>query len=121
MGKTLAIFLTAFILAACSKNKNSVITGTVIAQQSCTPGAWLVRLDNPNHRLYSFLCSEDVSIVSSASFNCGNSVFILNMPQALAQDGKKIKFSVWEDKGLLCFSSNLAPHHLQVTDIAENN
>jgi hypothetical protein len=43
------------------------------------------------------------------------------MPQALAQDGKKIKFSVWEDKGLLCFSSNLAPHHLQVTDIAENN
>ena len=121
MKTAFVLFLTAFILAACSKNKNSYITGTVIAQQSCAPDAWLVRLDNPNHRLYSFLCSEDVSILSSATFNCGNSVFILNMPQALAQDGKKVKFSVWEDKGLLCFSSNLAPHHLQVTDIAENN
>ena len=121
MKRPFAIFLTIFMATACSKSKNTVITGTVIAQQSCTPNAWLVRLDNPNYRLYSFLCSEEISIISSASFNCGNSVFILDMPQALAQDGKKVKFSVWEDKGLLCFSSNLAPHHLQVADISENN
>lgn len=121
MKKAFVLFLTVFILAACTKNKNSVITGTVIAQQSCTPDAWLVRLDKPNYRLYSFLCNEEVSVVSSASLNCGNSVFILNMPPALAQDGKKVKFSVWEDKGLQCFSSNLAPHHLQVADLAENN
>ena len=96
-----------------------MIMGTVMEQQSCFPNSWLVRLDNPNPRFQPFLCGADVSILSSSTTNCGNSVFIINMPVSLAQAGKKIKFSKWEDKGLLCFSSTLAPHHLEVTDLSE--
>jgi hypothetical protein len=41
------------------------------------------------------------------------------MPAAFMQEGRKVKFSKWEDKGLLCFSSTLAPHHLEVSDLSE--
>lgn len=118
MKAALVLLLVSFV-AGCSKNKNSFITGTVVAQQSCAPNAWLLRLDHPDPKSQRFLCGRDVSILSSATNNCGNSVFILNMPAALAQEGKKLKFSRWEDKGLLCFSSNLAPHHLEVSDLSE--
>jgi len=120
MKKIIVVLILASAFAGCSKDNESWITGTVMVQQSCTPNAWLVKIDNPNYHTHSFLCSEETSILSSSTFNCGNSVFILDMPQALAQDGKKVKFSKWEDKGLLCFSSTLAPHHLQVADISEN-
>jgi hypothetical protein len=81
--------------------------------------ARLVRLDDPNPKFLPFLCPPDVSLLSSSTTNCGNSVFILNMPASLAQAGKKVKFSKWEDRGLFCFSSTLAPHHLEVTDLSE--
>jgi hypothetical protein len=119
MKRAVVVILLLSFLAGCSKNKNTFITATVVAQQSCTPNAWLVRVDKPNPKFHSFLCGADVSIVSSAIYNCGNSAFILNMPAAFMQDGRKVKFSKWEDKGLLCFSSTLAPHHLEVSDLSE--
>ncbi len=119
MKKILVFFFLTAIFIGCTKSNNAFITGTVVAQPSCASNAWLVRIDNPQARLYSFLCSQETALISSALYNCGNSVFILNMPAALAVDVKKIKFSKWEDKGLWCFSSNLAPHHLEVADLSE--
>ena len=119
MRKAVVAFSSVLLLAACSKTKDPFITATVVEQQSCFPNAWLVRLDKPNPVSHPFLCGDDVSVLSSATTHCGNSVFILNMPLAFRQAGKKLRFSKWEDKGLLCFSSTLAPHHLEVKDLSE--
>lgn len=119
MKKAVIVLSVLALLAGCSKSKDAYITGTVVEQPSCMPNAWLVRLDNPDPKFQSFLCTPDVSVLSSATTHCGNSVFILNFPAAFSQAGKKIKFSKWEDKGLLCFSSTLAPHHLEVADLSE--
>jgi hypothetical protein len=117
--KTIALVLPVAAFASCKKDKDKWITGTVI-QQGCYPNSWLVQLDHPNHSSQSFLCVPTQAMASSATTNCGNTAVVLDMPAALAHNGARIKFSKWEDKGLLCFSSTLAPHHLQVADVEAN-
>jgi hypothetical protein len=115
--KRIAVILFVIGFASCKKDKTEWITATVL-QQGCYPNAWLVQLDNPDQSKQSFLCVPSQAMLSSSAIHCGNSAVILNMPAAFAYNGAKIKFSKWEDKGLLCFSSTLAPHHLEVTDLS---
>ena len=94
------------------------MTATVTQLQGCAPNSWIVKMDNPNPADHPFLCDPTVAMLSSSTIHCGNSVVILNLPVDLTTPGTQIKFSQWEDKGLLCFSSTLAPHNLEVTDVS---
>jgi hypothetical protein len=107
-----------FFLFSCKKENNRWITATVSQIPGCYPNSWMVTIDNPNASRHPFLCDRTVSTASSSTTNCGNSVMIINLPAPLHQPGTQIKFSKWEDKGLLCFSSTLAPHHLEVSDVS---
>ena len=101
--------------AACSKEKDGeVITGTVQQAGGCFGNSWLVHIDNGNADQYSFLCK---SPASTSGFNCSNSVYIINMPSALSQSGKRIKFSRWENR-FSCLSSSFAPNHLEVFNLS---
>jgi hypothetical protein len=114
--KSIAIVLIVLVFASCKKD-HEWITATVVGQ-SCYPNAWMVQLDNPDRTKQSFLCEPTQAMLSSSTANCGNTAVILNLPAALTYKGARIKFSKWEDKGLLCFSSTLAPHHLEVSDLS---
>ncbi len=50
---------------------------------------------------YSFLCNDPaVSVDPSITGNsCANAVFILNLPEHLAVEGKQIRFTRFKDKG----------------------
>lgn len=114
--KKLVVILLLLSFVSCNKENTAWISGTVI-QQGCDPATWAVKLEAPDRSKHPFLCDPFQSGISSSSTHCGNTVIILNMPPALAIPGKKVKFSQWQDKGLHCFSSILAPHHLEVYDI----
>jgi hypothetical protein len=119
MGKFIILLLITFFFQGCTKENRKLVRGTVIMQQGCAPGAWLIKLTDPDPKRFSFLCNKETSTISSAIYHCGNAVYILSMPASMAQEGKKVKFSLWTDKGPYCFSSNLAPHHLEVQDLSE--
>ena len=116
--KKLVVAFVFLSILSCNKEDDQWITGTVVQDHGCFPNTWLVRLDNPNYLKYSFLCDPSAVTMSSWTNNCDNSVFILDLPLHLRQTGTRIKFSKWEDKGLLCFSSIFAPHHLEVQDVS---
>jgi hypothetical protein len=115
MKKNTLIIILLFAAAACNKEKNPVVTGTVQQPGGCLANTWLVFIDNGNAAQYSFLCE---SPTSTSSFNCSNSVYILDMPASFRQLGKRVKFSRWKDNGLSCLSSSFAPHHLEVSDLS---
>ena len=117
--RSILFLIIALVFNSCSKENRKIVRGTVILQEGCAPGAYLVKLTEPDPKRFSFLCSEETSVISSAIYHCGNAVFILDMPTNLAVNGKKIRFSSWTDKESFCSSSNLAPHYLQVQDLAE--
>ena len=117
MLRTAAIFFS-ILLFSCKKENNQWITGTVTQMAGCYANSRLVTIDNPAASKYSFLCDHTFSMSSSSTSNCGNTVAILNLPSYLNQPGAQIKFKKWQDKGLLCFSSTLAPHHLEVSDVS---
>lgn len=119
MGRIITLLLFAFLTQGCSKENRIVVRGTVILQEGCAPGSYLVKLTVPDPQRLPFLCSRETSILSSAIYHCGNAVFILDMPSNFIQEGKKVKFSLWTDKGSYCFSSTLAPHFLEVQDLSE--
>jgi len=119
MVRIITLLLFAFLAQGCSKENRIVVRGTVILQEGCAPGSYLVRLTAPDPKWFSFLCDRETSIISSSIYNCGNAVFIIDMPSRFLQEGKKIRFSLWADKGSYCFSSNLAPHFLEVQDLSE--
>jgi hypothetical protein len=115
--KTLVIAFVFLSVFSCKKQDDEWITGTVGQDKGCFPNSWVVRLDEANYRKYSFLCNPSGASSSSWTNNCDNSVFILDLPAYLRQPGTRIKFSKWTDRGLLCFSSTFAPHHLEVQDV----
>lgn len=117
--KKILPFLALLAFISCKKEETKWISATVM-QQGCYPGSWLVKLDAPDHSKQSFLCNPTQAMLSSSITHCGNSAVLLNLPSALGLAGARIKFSQWTDKGLLCFSSTLAPHHLEVTDVRAN-
>jgi len=116
--KKIVSALILFTLFSCKKEKNTWTTATVTQQASCLPNSRMVILDNPDRIKHPFLCDPTLAMLSSSYPNCGSSAVILNLPTALSQPGTQIKFSQWVDKGLLCFSSTLAPHHLEVSDVS---
>jgi len=110
----------AFVLIlffSCKKENTKWITA-IVTQSGCFPNSWLVKLDDPDRAKYPFLCEPTQAMLSSSTTNCGSSAVILNLPATLSQPNTRIKFSQWTDKGLLCFSSTLAPHHLEVRDVS---
>jgi len=116
--KKLAVACILLGLFSCNKEDDEWITATVVQDHGCFANSWLVRVDNPSHFKYSFLCDPSAVTMSSWTNNCDNAVFILDLPVHLRQPGTRIKFSKWEDRGLLCFSSIFAPHHLEVRDVS---
>jgi hypothetical protein len=114
--KRLSIAFVLLTLISCKKESNKWITATVL-QEGCTPGSWIIKIDEPKRSRMPFLCEPSIAILSSSTTHCGNSAVILDLPDQFAQNGMRIKFSQWKDEGLLCFSSTLAPHHLRVFDI----
>jgi hypothetical protein len=107
------LLVSAF--ASCKKENDIIIDATLIQQSGCMPGAWLVDIADPNHSRHPFLCNQPPS---PSSLDCSNTVIILNVPSGLAQTGKKVRFSKWDDKGIMCFSSTQAPTHLEVYDLS---
>jgi hypothetical protein len=114
MKKSIIIIIILTSFASCKKESvHPVITGTVQQEGGCSPGTWLVHITG-THK-YAFLCESSSSF---SSFNCTNSVYIINMPASFSQLGKRIKFSKWKDIGGSCLSSSFAPHLIEVSDLS---
>lgn len=111
--KGLIFAFLILLLFSCKKESTKWITGTII-QTGCYPGSWMVQIDNPDWTKEPFLCGPNPEVARI----CENTTVIVNLPASLSQPGTQIKFSQWTDKGLLCFSSTLAPHHLEVADVS---
>jgi hypothetical protein len=116
MKKNAILIILLFVLFASCKKQNNypVITGMVQQQGGCLPNTWLVFIPGGNTDKHPFLCASQVP---TSSFNCSNSVYIVNMPASLSQLGTRVKFSRWKDNGGSCSSSTFAPHHLEVSDL----
>jgi hypothetical protein len=116
MGKILLCFALLCFFAGCKKDGDRWIEA-VVEQPGCAANSWIVSIENPNSSKQGFLCDQDEAMLSSFIPNCGASAVILNLPSSFASPGKKIRFSIWEDKGQGCFPGNRAAHHIEVTDI----
>ena len=115
MTKNTILVISLFLLSASCEKRNSlpVITGMVQQQGGCPANSWLVFIPGGDADKYSFLCP---SPTSTSSFNCSNSVYVVNMPAPLAQFGTRVKFSKWKDVAS-CSSSTLTPRHIEVSDL----
>jgi|GEM_PF-6450831 len=114
MRKSSIVLIILTLFASCKKEKTyPVIFGTVQQQGGCLPSTWLVHIPGDVADKYSFLCKLPSP---TSSFNCSNSVYVLNMPASFAQLGKRIKFSRWNSHAS-CLSSSMAPQHIEVSDL----
>jgi hypothetical protein len=118
MKKPISGLLLLFCFENCTKDKMEWVTGTLI-EPGCQANSWIVQIDKPNHSEHSFLCAPEIYAIASSVIHCGNAAVILDVPLSLAHTGRKIKFSKWSDKGLVCSSSRLYPRNLQVFDFSE--
>jgi hypothetical protein len=113
--KIAALLLLIFVIGSCNKQGGEYyIDATVVDGQGCYPGSRAVRIDRPLTAVYTFLCKD--ASPTDPNMNCGNTVYITNMPASLAVTGQKIKFMGWTIK-VSCFSSTTAPNHIEVKDI----
>jgi hypothetical protein len=115
--KLILLAISSFILFSCKKDASkTTVSGTVQQQEGCLPDSWLVAIDNPNSDKYSFICKTFMP--PSASLNCTNSIYIVNLPASMKQPGKKISFSGWNEQAS-CLSSRLAPRQVEALNIKE--
>lgn len=108
------------VAPGCKKSDPSVIVEGTILQVNST--AVFVRIHNADPERYSFLCNDPaLSVDPSISGNtCGNAVFILNLPEQLAVEGKQIRFTRFKDKGPRpIWSYSFAAHDILVYDAKE--
>ena len=113
----MVILLLALGLFSCDKDdQEEAITGTVTAAGGCFPNSWIVLIDNAKPSDHPFICEN--GSLSSSMYNCGNSVYISDMPASLAQPGKRVTFTRWGLKAS-CFSATYAPSHLEVYDLRD--
>jgi hypothetical protein len=102
-----------FVLAACEKDEESEIKGTVIEKKGCYPDSYLVEITDIGNMQKAFACSENTPIVSN--YNCKNAVFI-HLPAELGIAGKKIRF-VFAGEEVSCLSSTGTPNHIIVKSV----
>jgi hypothetical protein len=114
--KNIFILLILVFTLGCSKDPKDWITGTVIGGPSCDPTGVLVKIDQPDPSVYSFLCHDSPT---TTGWNCRNSIFIKHMPSSLASPGTRIKFSKWEDFSVGCSSSSWSSHYVEVHDLSK--
>jgi hypothetical protein len=112
--RILALLLVIVLMGSCDKGGGEYyIAGTVVDGQGCYGGSRAVQIDHPLTAVYTFLCKD---APSTPGMNCGNTVFITNIPPSLAVTGQKVMFKGWTTK-VSCFSSTTAPSHIEVKDI----
>lgn len=110
----LLIFILLLLSLSCTKNNDDFVTGRVEVKGGCFPDSWLVSVNNPDPKKYSFL--SEAGIVSATAFNSSNAVFI-NLPSSFAATGTRIRFKYIEMQ-VSCFSSTMAPNHIKVKDLS---
>jgi hypothetical protein len=107
-----ALLLLVVLISSCTKQGDYYVSGVVMDGQGCYPGSRLVWIDHPLPGPYDFLCKD----APPSGMNCGDAVYIMNMPASLAVTGQKVRFKGWTQK-VSCFSSTTAPNHIEVEDI----
>lgn len=116
------VFLITIITAiamGCKKDNYTVAEGTVMQVNGSEA---FVRIHNPDPARLSFLCDNPYATADTTTLanSCENAVFILNLPEALAVEGKQIKFSRFKDKGPKpIWSQTFAAHDIMVYDAGE--
>lgn len=109
------MLLLLVMIVSCNKSgEGYYIDGTVVDGQGCYTGSRAVRIDRPLSAVYTFLCKD--ASPTDPNPNCGNTVFITNVPASLAVTGQKVMFKVGTTK-VSCFSSTTAPNHIEVLEI----
>lgn len=117
MNKLLATLVLMSIFFSCKKDAPIIINGTVISMNN---GIALVTVENPDAKKHSFICNPGITVPAETLNSCTKNIFILNLPQALQAEGKKIQFSKFEDKGQrLIWSVAYAAHDVLVYDAKE--
>jgi len=118
--KSLVTYLLITILfCACKKDTTyPEITGTVISQSATSSNFALVEIDNPGSQLsYSFFCENIVTTPPIGHFDCGNSIYIINLPASLKVNGLKIAFSKYKNLGPNpIWSATNVPRDVEVYD-----
>lgn len=116
------LLFAAVTLACCSCHKDkkqTIVTGTVVKQGGYSATSYLVTIDNPQSGTHTFICNHPLT-TAAATYHCGNSIFIVNLPTALRLAGKKMTFSRYKDLGANIVSSALfIPHDVEVYDAVE--
>ena len=113
MRKIIFLVSAVFVLAACEKEDENEIKGTVIEKKGCYPDSYLVEITDAGNMQKSFACAGSTPIVSD--YNCTNAVFI-HLPLDLGIAGKKIRF-VFAGEEVSCLSSTGAPSHIIVKSV----
>jgi hypothetical protein len=114
---SILFFFIIVINLSCHKEAHKMVYASVREQGGCTPGAWLVEIENADYTKQSFICKPPDFV--SAVMACEHSVYIVNLPDQFKSAGKKIKFSKWEEV-VSCLSSSVAPHHIEVKNVSAN-
>jgi len=121
--KSLVSYLLIFVLfTACKKDTDyPEVTGTVISQTGASLNSYLVEIDTlDNQSSYSFFCEKSVTMPPVGSYNCRNSIFVINLPPTLKVNGMKIVFSKYKNLGPnLLWSSIYVPRDVEVYDARE--
>jgi hypothetical protein len=115
----LALPLFLIVLFACRKDNNkNLVHGLVKMKTDSTSNTWVVEILNPDASKQSFLCDKMNGMLSSLYYNCGNAVFITNLPAGMRVAETKIVFSKWKDNTGSTAPTMRMAHQLEVYDVA---
>lgn len=114
------LLITAILLiCSCKKDElKQTVMATVQQKGGCFGNSWLVLIEDPDPDRYSFICKTSMPPGSSSSFNCTNSIYIVNLPASMAKLGTRISFSGWKELAS-CLSSSFAATHVEAYNIKE--
>lgn len=117
MKNILVFFLSVIVLFSCRKDNNkNPVYGLVKTRADSTSNTWVVEILNPDASKQSFLCNKMDGMLSSLYYNCGNAVFITNLPASLRVAEMKIVFSKWKDNNGSTAPAMRMAHALEVYD-----
>jgi hypothetical protein len=114
-----SLLLLSFVLTlACKKSNDKPDIIAIVAGKG--PGtviaAWV---ENPDPNVYSFLCNGPGVSSYMPYYNCGNAIYLRNLPANLQDSGTKIRISGgWKDYGQpMLFSSINHAHELEIKKV----